>query len=220
MKLERFIYFLLGVLVGAMLTSHCRAQVSIMGGVAKFEKPHDGIYWNHNQSHDMELTPPVWGARYDWDNWAIQYTNFGTVRTNALAVSEDAPRPGGYIGGTGQCVGTCAPLWRWKMESETQSLAFIRKWKFGNWIPEIGLNVFEIKTKGYFADGNVIMNTYKPARWLDVGPMAGIAYKVNDRFSIHYQIWRMEGKGTDNGNHPPPNFNESHQQTLMASWSF
>lgn len=196
-------------------------NVSIFGGISKYNKTYDGIYWNVDQKNDWQLNPPVFGARYDGDGWAAQYTHFGTVTVDAWAVTTDAPYAGGYIQGGG-CVGPCAPLAQWHMSSETQSIAVMNVRKIGNWSFELGANFFEIRTKGYvnnYPNGSVFR--YKEQVWLDVGPMAGIGYRVSNNLTVRAQVWRMEGRGDPNdGYKPPAAFREDWQGTFNAGWSF
>jgi len=197
-----------------------------MGGVARFNQPHDGIYWNHNQPHDHRMLTPAFGLRYDtgriWEDYSfgVQYTNFGTVTMNSLAVTTDAPYEGGYIPGAGTCVGTCAALARWKMKTETQSVAFIGARHWGRWSLEIGANVFETRTSGYvdYTDGTTYR--YSHTNFVDVGPMAGAAYRRGP-WSVRAQLWRMEGrtiKGQKDS--APAAFNENFQATLMVGYTF
>lgn len=220
--MKRFI--ILCLLCFATLSAH--SQVSILAGVARFNKPSDGVYWNMNQPHDAFMTPAVLGLRYDTArrgsySLALQYTHFGTVKMDALAVTTDAPYQGGYIADTGTCVGTCAELARWKMESETQSIALIGVKHFGAWSFEAGLNVYEIRTKGHVEnlDGSFRFQ-YKEGRALDYGPMFGVAYS-NGPWAGRFQVWRMEGKGhTDDGYYPPATFREDYQLTATVGYTF
>jgi len=215
-------------IIAMLAATAANAQWSVMGGMSKFEKPHDGIYWNHNQHYEMDMTPPAGAIRYDWTRWAIQYTWFGEVKTDGWAVSEDAPRPGGYIEGTGGCVGTCAELWRWKMQSETQSIAVLYKWPFENGFTfEAGVNLFEIRVKGHFeypyrSPSENGINTYNEGRYLDVGPVVGLSYRSGD-WSMHWQVWRMEGhvnNGRNGAADTPPNWHEKYQQTFLLARRF
>lgn len=211
------------IALSALLASASTAKAgdwSVMGGAAFFQPPQSGIYWNDNQPHDNFVTPAAWAIRFDtapvWGAWnaAVQYTNFGTVKINSLAVTADAPQQGGYDPNTGGCVGPCAPLARWKMESEVQSIAFMGVRRFNRWTLEAGLNVYEVKTRGDVLYKNGSSYTYPSARFLDVGPMAGVGYQSGP-WSVHAQLWRMEAKGDT-----PGAFNEKYQWTLMAGYSF
>lgn len=194
-------------------------EFTLMAGAAFFQPPQDGTYWNVNQSHDNFMTPAAYGVRYDSGTIAVQYTNFGKVQTNAMAVTTDWPYPGGYDPNTQDCHGTCKPLARWKMQSETQSVAIMVVKRMGNWSLEAGVNVYEVKTMGHveYSDGSTFK--YKTARYLDVGPMAGVGYKKG-AWSVRAQLWFMEGKGDPNDGYVPPgDFNASYQWSLLVGYT-
>lgn len=219
--MNRVFWLLVLSCVVALGSEKCSgAELTVMAGFAQFEPPSDGVYWNVNQPHDMTLTPAAAAIRYDSGAFALQYTYFGTVKVDALAVSVDAPDPGGYVRGEGRCIGTCAPLARWKMQTETQSVALIYVKRFGPWSVEGGANLYETRTKGHVEHLNGAVWNYKEGRYLDVGPMAGLGYQGGP-WSVRFQIWRMEGKGTPgDGAIPPAAFSQNYQATLMAGYSF
>lgn len=218
------------MIVASGIAMHdAKAGVTVLAGVAKFNKPADGVYWNVNQPESNQMTPPAaairWdGARHGAWSAGVQYTWFGRVSMDAYAVTLDAPANGGYIPNSGgQCVGTCAPLAQWHMSSETQSVAFTMSRHFGGFSLEAGANVYEVRTKGYV---NNYQNSpsgsfqYKEARYLDVGPMIGAAYQSGP-WSVRGQVWRMEGKAQPgDGYSPPAVFNENYQATLMVGYTF
>lgn len=188
-------------------------EVSIVGGVARADKPDDGIYYNSNQPHDVRLTPPFIGLRYDADWWAVQYTAFGTFETNAVAVTADAPAQGGYIANTGTCVGgTCAPTARWKMYSDVQCLAGLLKYRWTQDVTlEGGVNLCEIKTWGhveYSPPDPQPWYNYPHGRTLDLGPVIGLQYRVDNEWAVLAQYMRIEGRGDNGGNGTPANFRE------------
>lgn len=217
------------VLMACCVASSRAGEFTALGGVAHFNKPHDGIYWNHNQPHDVRMTTPAFGLRYDtermWGSYSfgVQYTNFGTVKMDARAVTKDAPEAGGYIQDAGTCVGTCAPLARWKMQTDVQSVAFIGTKHWGRWSLEFGANVFETKTSGYVHeyDNNPAGRfNYSSSRYLGVGPVAGVAYR-SGAWSVRAQLWRMEGRAiTGDSKSAPAAMNENYQATLMVGYTF
>jgi len=221
MKIKHF--FVMALLVPLSVLS---GDFTIMGGVAQFNSPHDGIYWNKNQPHDHQMTPLVFALRYDVKgliegySFGVQYTNFGEVKTDSVAVTKDAPEAGGYDPATGSCVGACAVTARWKMKSETQSVAFIGTKHFGQWSLEGGLNVFEVKTRGAveYQDGSTF--NYTPTRYLGVGPMAGVGYRSGN-WITKLQLWRMEGRAVSGeGKSAPAAYKEDYQVTVMVGYQF
>ena len=218
-----FWLFILALCVGGQAD----AGVTLLGGVSVFQKPSDGVYWNHNQANSFDLNPMAAGIRWDSKrrgNWSagVQYTNFGEMRVNALAVSKDAPATGGYIADSGTCVGTCAELGRWKMTTETQSVAFILTRHVGNWSFDVGANIYETLTKGHviFEESGGWIWPYKEGRWLDIGPMAGVTYQ-DGPWSARFQYWRMEGRGSpDDPYIPPAAYKADHQMTFLLGYTF
>lgn len=221
-----FWLFILALCV-AGTADHARANVTLLGGVSVFQKPSDGLYWNHNQQNSFDLNPLAAGIRWDSKrsgNWSVgvQYTHFGEMRVNALAVSQDAPEAGGYVPNEGTCTGPCAELARWKMTTETQSVAFILTRHVGNWSFDVGANVYETHTKGHvvFENSGSWIWPYKEGRWLDVSPMAGVTYQ-HGPWSARFQYWRMEGRGSPTDPYiPPAAYCEDHQMTAMVGYTF
>lgn len=199
---------------------------TVLAGVAKFNQPHDGIYWNKNQPHDHRMNTPVFGLRYDtgrkWDvySFGVQYTHFGNVQMDSMAVTKDAPDDGGYIPNTGTCVGTCAPLARWRMNTWTESISFIGTRHWGAWSVDVGLNLYETKTRGYVNYGDTSTFLYANTNHTDVGPMFGVTYR-NGVWSLRWQLWRMEGRAITGASHSAPAaFNENYQTTLLVGRTF
>lgn len=202
-------------------------DVTLLGGIAQFQPPTDGVYWNKNQEHKMDMRLPAAGIRWDSKqtngySFGVQYTYFGKVKIDAYAVSVDAPEPGGYDAGTQSCVGPCAPLGVWHMTSEVDSIAFIGSKHVGNWSFEAGWNFFQVKTSGYvnYPSGGPVFN-YKGITYVDSNPMAGVTYR-DGMASVRLQIWRMEGKQNNgmDGYEPPGAFYEGYQTTLLAGYTF
>jgi len=212
-------------------------EFTIMGGASMFKAPDTGTYWNANQEHDTFMTPAAVGLRWDTDkqgsiSYGIQYTHFGEVKIDALAVLTDAPFPGGYDGTTGLCTGPCAPLRRWRMNSEVQSVAFIVTKHYDKWSIEVGANLYEAKT-----DGNVIETResedygfahpvfnlgtngkgyyqYPSARFLYIMPMFGVGYR-DGPWSVRTQLWFMPTNGDTLAA-----FSEKGTLTILAGYSF
>lgn len=196
-------------------------DITLMGGLAHFLKQDDGTYWNRNQPADIQLMSPAAGVRYDSGWMAVQYTYFGMARVSALAVTLDAPHPGGYDRIAGACVGTCAELARWKVETETQSLAVIGVKRWGGWSVEGGVNIFEARTKANVVntDGSLRFQ-YKENRYLDYGPMFGFAYQSGP-WSLRAQFWKMEGRSKPGEDEIAQGaFGAGWQQTLLAGYTF
>jgi hypothetical protein len=224
--MNRTFWLLLLAVIVAIYSDKCSsAEVTPMLGVASFQKPSDGLYWNYNQPNSFQLNPIAAAVRVDsapiiWNtSIGLQYTWFGTVKADAWAVSQDAPRAGGYIAGAGACMGSCASLGRWLMSTETQGIALLATKHIGNWSFEAGANLYETRTKGHVLLPGQDWQ-YKEGRYLGLGPVVGAAYRIGP-VSVHLQLWRMEGKGSDGDPYVPPAvFNESHQWTLLAGYSF
>lgn len=201
------------------------ASITPMVGVSQFYKPADGIYWNANQPDSNQMTPAAAGIRWDsatQGNWSygVQYTYFGRASMDAYAVTTDAPYAGGYIPNTGgACMGACAQTAQWHMSTETQSVAFIATRHFGDWSLEAGLNVYETRTKGYVDNYQVVAShfTYSETTWLDVGPIAGIAYQSGP-WSLRLQVWRMEGKTSGDPRQAPAMYSPDRQFTLLVGY--
>lgn len=162
---------------------------SMLGGVTKHGAPPDGTYWNANQPHDFKLTTPSVGIRWDSErmayntSFAVQYTYHGTAKTDALAVSVDAPHPGGYIQGSGgQCVGTCADLAQWKMRTRTQGVTFTGSKHWGKWSIEAGLNVYNTVTSGTVNYQNGTQYHYATHNYIGIGELFGVMYQDGDFF--------------------------------------
>ncbi|MDE2102699.1 MAG: hypothetical protein KGL39_35975 [Patescibacteria group bacterium] len=204
------------------------ASITPMVGVSQFYKPADGVYWNASSPDENRMTPPAAGVRWDSNrhgDWSVgvQYTWFGRASMDAWAVTTDAPYPGGYIANSGgQCVGTCAPLAKWHMSSETQSIAFLATRHWGDFSLEAGMNVYEIRTKGSVDSyqGNPSGQfSYKETTWLDYGPVIGLAYQRGP-WSLRLQAWRMEGKGDSaDGYKAPSMYSPDRQYTLLAGYT-
>jgi hypothetical protein len=192
-------------------------EFTVMGGVSMFRPPDSGTYWNNNQAYDNFMTPAAVGLRYDTTtsgsiSYGVQYTHFGEVKMDALAVSAEPPTIGGYDPSTGSCVGgTCAPLRRWRMHSDTQSIALIATKHYGNWSVEGGINVYEVKTGGNVPDLNY---QYPDARFLYATPMFGGAYRSGP-WSIRAQVWIMPTTGET-----PAAFHEKGAATVMVGYTF
>jgi hypothetical protein len=203
-------------LIFALLSSFSFAgEYTVMGGVSVFKMPGNGTYWNNNQPYDKDMTPAAFALRYDSGkegySWALQYTHFGEVKLDALAVSTDEPYQGGFVPGNSTCVGKCAPLYRWKMRSDAQSIALIGIKNVGAWSFEAGLNLYEVKTSGNVPD---IPYDYPEARYLDVLPMFGIGYRSGP-WSIKVQQWFMPAPGVT-----PQAFNESGTTTILVGYTW
>lgn len=218
-------------------TSVFAGDFTVLGGVSKFQAPGTGTYWNHNQAHDNFMTPAAVGLRYETErsgsiSYAVQYTHFGAVTIDALAVLTDAPFPGGFDPETGGCTGPCAPLRRWKMRSDPQSVAVTMSKHFGKWSLEAGLNLYEVKTSGVVtetpesaaygiaypkhdlgvsADGQY---HYPDARFLYLMPMLGIAYR-DGPWSVRVQTWLMPTAGET-----PAAFSEIGIFTFLVGYTF
>lgn len=225
MSRNLFLFVLMIIVAGS--ADYARADVTVMAGVTKYGQPADGLYWNENQPNDLFLTPAAVGIRWDSKRLpfnisvGVQYTHFGMAKTNALAVSKDAPEQGGYIPNSGgQCVGTCAPLHRWKMESEAQSVALIAVKHFGNFGLEAGLNLYETKTRGHVNYGTGVY-TYPSGRNLATSPMFGVSYRKGP-WSVRLQTWLMDGpaKYPDGKEEAPAVFNDTRTWTLLVGYTF
>jgi hypothetical protein len=196
-----------------------KAEVTIMGGVFFGRPPETGTYWNsNNDQYVNNMTPPAFALRYDTDkrngwSYGVQYTHFGTVRMDAMAVGADAPEPGGYIPETGGCVGPCRPLFRWRMESETKGISAIMTRHFNDWSFEGGLNIYEAKTKGNWT-GHGGRYDYPNTTYLGIMPMLGGTY-TDGKLSLHAQVWWMPTPGWT-----PAAFTEDAQMTLLVGYSF
>ena len=221
----KVIFFVLGIIVGLMLQKPAHAEISAFLGIAQFRMPENGVYWNDNQSYDKRMTPPVGGLRWDSKHWAVQYTAFGRVETNALAVTYDAPHPGGFDGSNSTCTGPCAPLARWKMWSDVQCVAGLYKHKLSaRWSIEGGANLCEVRTNGYvhYTDPSQLQPDYhyREGRSLSLGPVVGLQYRVGNDLHIMAQYMRIEGRATDGGNGTPANFGPDAQWILAMRQSF
>jgi hypothetical protein len=220
-------------LIFALLSSFSFAgEYTVMGGVSIFKEPGNGTYWNNNQPYDKDMTPEAFALRYDSDkkegySWGVQYTHFGLVKMDAMAVLTDEPYPGGFIPGNSLCTGPCAPLRRWRMHSDAQSIALIGVKHVGNWSFEVGLNLYEVKTGGDVHSPNYVLQNgswvsapgnfdynYPEARYLDVMPMFGIGYRSGP-WSIKIQEWFMPGPGET-----PPAFTEKGTTTILVGYSW
>lgn len=201
---------------------------SIIGGMTKFGGPPDGVYWNVGKDNARKLERPAIGLRWDserlrWNtSFAVQYTYFGTATVNALAVTVDAPDPGGYLANTGgQCVGTCAPLARWVMKSRAQSIAFIGAKHFGDWSLEGGLNVYETKTSGRVIYQSGRVWNYKDQRYLGIDSMFGVGYRVSKNVMVRYQVWYLDGPcNTSVPEEAPAIFDSKTTQTITVGYTF
>jgi len=209
------------LLVLALCTWQAKAgDFSLLAGIAKVGSPDDGTYWNRNQQHTIKLTNPVVGVRYDTTpspgGWgvAVQAVHYGAQSIDAMAVTMDAPHAGGYDPKTGGCVGACAPLARWVMQSETSALSVLATKHWGKWSAGIGLNVFEVKTSGYveFESGSVWR--YPSVRYLDVGPIVEVGYSIDKRLTLRGQAMAMEGRGAT------PSVSTGNTYSLLVSRSF
>jgi hypothetical protein len=185
----------------ALLASNAFAgEFGVMAG-AWFSRPPDtGTYWNNNQSYVNNMTPASFGFRYDSDisangwSYAVQYTDFGTVTMDAMAVSHDVVDPDGYNPATGTCAITCAPSYRWVMKTKTQSVALIGTKHWGKWSLEGGLNLYETKTSGDVITPTFVFH-YPGADYMYIMPMLGAAYQFDKNWSLHSQVWWMTAPG-------------------------
>jgi len=213
--------YIVAIILALCSISSRAGDFTVMGGMSHFTAPDSGTYWNNNQPYDNFMNPAAFGLRYDTDtkdSWSfgIQYTHFGEVKMDALAVLTDAPYPGGYDPATGGCTGgECKPLRRWRMRSDAQSLAFIGAKHFTRWSLEGGLNIYEVKTAGNVldTDGSSFYK-YKEARYLDVLPMFGVGY-MNAPWSFRLQQWFMYAPGET-----PEAFNQKGTTTVLVGYSF
>lgn len=213
----------------ALSANYARGEVTVLAGATRFGAPSDGTYHNVNQPSDFSgLTQPSVGVRWDSarlpfnTSVGVQYTYFGKAKTDALAVHLDAPMAGGYIPNSGgQCVGPCAPLARWIMESEAQAVTLVavkHLWKFSL---EWGLDIYETKTRGKveFYDGNTDFH-YKPQRHLATAQMYGIGY-ADGPWSARLQLRFMNGPfKADDLREAPAIFNDEKTWTLLLGYSF
>jgi hypothetical protein len=187
------------VLFVLLAAAAAHAELSAFLGVAQFRMPENGVYWNDNQSYDKRMTPPVGGLRWDSQEWAVQYTAFGRVEIDAMAVTYDAPHPGGFDGSNSTCVGKCAPSARWKVHSDVHCLAGLRKFVSGNWTYELGANLCEIRTNGHvhYTDLSQLQPDYHypESVRLSLGPVVGVQYRVGESTQIMAQYMRIEGQG-------------------------
>lgn len=217
------------LLLAAVISLPAAGQgFSILAGATKFGQPSDGVYWNINQENDRKLEDKALGLRWDSERlrWntsiAVQYTHFGKATVNALAVTRDAPDPGGYLADTGgQCVGTCAPLAQWIMKSKAQSLAFIGSKHFWGLSIEAGLNVYEAKTSGRVIFENGRIWHYTSQRYLGLDQMLGLSYKFGNNVTLRYQAWFMDGPfNTSKPEEAVAIFNSKTTQTLTLGYTF
>jgi hypothetical protein len=177
------------------------ADVTVMAGTTWFGPADDGTYWNKNAANNKELTKTAFAIRYDTEKWngyglAVQYTDFGTARMDAMASGRDAPDPGGYDPHTGSCVGPCAPQHRWVSNSSAQSVALFVTKKLGNWSIEAGVNGFQIDTHVYVYDAYQSYNGWghhSTDGGYDFGPAVGVSYQYGP-WSARWQAWLMESK--------------------------
>lgn len=202
-------------------------EVTILAGMTQYDKPSDGTYYNVNQPHDFDLKPAAYGVRWDSEQgWgglsvAAQYTNFGAARTDAMAVSLDAPLAGGYIHG-GSCVGPCAPLGRYVMKSEAQGIALTVSKYIGDFSIEWGANFYETKTSGFVEYAPGVSGTwrYNTQHYSGVSQMYGLAYRKGP-WSLRAQLWLMDGPyRPENMSEAPAIFNASQTATLLAGYTF
>jgi hypothetical protein len=228
--MNRIFWLLVLAVCVALSANYARGgEVSLMAGATRFGAPSDGTYHNVNQPSDFSgLTQPSVGVRWDSTRLpfntsvGVQYTYFGTARTAAMAVSNDAPELGGYIPNSGgYCVGTCAPIYRWVMESEAQSVAFIAAKHFGNFSIEWGVNFYETKTRGYVDYGTGIYN-YPNGKHTSSSEVFGLGYKYGP-LSVRLQMWLMNGpsrKGSDGREEAPAIFNDEKTYSLLVGYTF
>lgn len=205
-------------------------EFSLLAGATRFGEPSDGTYWNKNQQHDFSgLNQIAYGARWESDRLpfntaiSVQYTNFGESKTNALAVTVDAPYPGGYIPESGgQCVGTCAPLARWVMRGEAQSVSLGINKYFGNFGIEWAAAFSETRTTGYVdnLDGSR-RYTYASGHGLEMNEMFGVSYHKGP-WSVRLQSWKLMGRsGMVNGVEQAPYIsNDERTTTLLVGYAF
>lgn len=227
--MNRIFWLLVLAVCVALSANYARGgEVSLMAGATRFGAPSDGTYWNANQSREFNLVSPAIGIRWDSKRLpfntsvAVQYTRFGKASTDALAVHLDAPMLGGYIPNTGgQCVGPCAPLARWIMESEAQSIALIGIKHFGEFSLEWGYNFYETRTRGHveFYDGNTNFY-YKHQQYLGASQMYGLGWQ-RGQWSARLQLWLMNGPfNADDLREAPAIFNDEKTWTLLVGYSF
>ena len=197
MKRNIFLFALI-LLVAAY--GDAKAETSILAGVTRFATPGDGLYWNKNQENKMDLNSFSYGIRWESEpkflglSVAAQYINFGTAKTNAMAVTRDAPLEGGYIEGAERCVGPCAPLKRWVMRTEAQAIGISLNKYWGGFGLEWGAGYFNTKTNGQVIndDGSVHYN-YAEGLVDGLTEFYGIAYR-SGRFAVRLQKWTMPGR--------------------------
>jgi len=223
-----FWLFILSLCVAGS-ADYAHADITLLAGVTKYARPSDGTYWNINQPNTMELTPPAAGIRWDSKRLpfdtsiAVQYTNFGKTSVDALAVNVDAPFAGGYIPNSGgKCVGTCAPLSRWKIGSSAQSVALILVKHLGNFGLEWGSNWYETRTAGYVEDlTGVRTYNYIPGYNFTMSQMFGVSYRRGP-WSVRVQTWFMDGPShmVNGREKAPATFNDTQTWTLLVGYTF
>jgi hypothetical protein len=208
-------------LVLFLVASACEVRAgefTVMGGASFFRPPETGTYWNNNQSYVNNFTPLAYALRYDMaqkDSYSlgVQYTNFGEVTMDDMAVSVDGPATGGYLPATGGCVGPCASLYRFRMKSSAQSVAMLAVKHWGNWSLEGGVNIYEVKTSGIATAGPTLIYRFPDTTFVYAMPVLGAAYRQGP-WSVRVQIWWMPSP-----NDTPGAFTEDAQPTLLIGYS-
>ena len=171
-------------------------------GVSKFTPHSDGVWYQEAFPYRLHMISPSWGFRWDtaqFDHFSLSigYMDLGHVKSVAQAVALDGSQPndGGYNAGTKSCNGTCWPLSHWYSDGTVRGVFAAATWHHGPWSFEAGPYLYFPKWSMDVPDWIACRTCQRQhiavtdnAHW-QIGPMIGMAYQINDRFSLNLSAW-------------------------------
>lgn len=187
-------------------------EVTVLVGESTFTVQNDGIWYQKAFSYELNNHSGSFGIRYDspvtntW-SYSIGYMYLGKVSSLALATGIDGNHNEylGYNPVTRSCNdGPCGYISQWEGHGDVQGIFSSLVKNVGDWGFEIGLYLYkptwEVHIPNWVGEcrgcAPIDVTVQHAAHW-QVGPMLGIRYKLDDKWSFNASTWHTASEGDE-----------------------
>ncbi len=208
--MTRLIYLaVINLILAALMTAQAFAGVTVLFGASQFSSSGDSIWWQSIYPHQFNLRTPSLGIRYDSAinadglSYSIGYQHLGRITTWAEAVGVDAPGDGGYSPDTKSCVNGCMATSNWHGAGTVQGVYASGVKHFGPLAFELGVYLYQPTFSMSIPDWRacrecapIPWRVQHNPRW-QLGPMLGVRYQVDNKWSVNASWWRTIASGDE-----------------------
>lgn len=187
--------------------------VELSAGNTQFRQAEDGLWYQSEFDHNIDLNSRSWAVGIKYDNWRFGYEHFGSVKSHALATASDED----YLDGPPYW-----PLSNWHGKGETRGLYLTRQFDITDkFYAEVGAWIYQSSWLMTIPDWRAC-ETCEP-QYLQVkhnnetqyNGVAGVGYRLSDHFDLS-----LTYRAVQNGGDQWPTIVRDYSSNLSVRFSF